>query len=553
MKDEHVEVVALGGLGEFGMNTMAFRHAGTILVVDIGLMFPREDPLGVDCVIPDLAYLLDHRKEVEAVILTHGHEDHIGALPYLLKEINVPVYGTPLTLGMVRERLSEHGLLSKAQLETVGPRDTLDIGPFHVEFIRVTHSIADSLGLALETPVGTIVHTGDFKFDPSPPDLQKPDYARFSHYGEQGVLALFSDSTNSERPGYTPSEQYILGHLEQIFHTSERKIIVTCFASSVHRVQIILNLAAKFRRRVVALGRRMQGNIAIASSLGYLDVPDKVLIKTEQARSIPDEQLVILCTGSQGEPMSALARLALNKDTRFGVEPGDAIVISARAIPGNQTRISHLVNHFCRRGARVYDEGAWAVHVSGHGSQEELKLMLNLTRPKFLIPIHGEYRQLYHHRIVAQSVGMSRDQILLAETGDILRIGDSRCEIRGKAPVGKRYLDGGGMAGIDDLVVRDRKHLSQEGVVLAVVVVDQSTGNIEGVPELIGRGHIKDEEETVVFSEARERLVQAVADATAEERTDSIVLSEIIRAALKRFFRKRVATRPMIIPLVLEI
>ncbi len=553
MTNDRIEVVPLGGLGEFGMNMMAIRYGGSIVIIDAGLMFPRDDLLGVDLVVPDLKYLIDNKEEIRAVILTHGHEDHIGALPFLLREIPAPVYGTPLTLGFARGRLEEHGVLDQVELNPVQARGTLYIGSMNIEFLGVTHSIADSIGVAVTTPVGTVVHTGDFKFDQSPPDRKPSDYARFAQLGEQGVLALFSDSTNSERPGYTPSEIKVRRHLEQVFHSSKRKIILACFASSVHRIQITLELAEEFGRQVTAVGRSMKDNIQIARELGYLKVPDGVLIDMQEASELPDEKLVILCTGSQGEPMAALARLALGKQKDFSVESGDSVIISARAIPGNESHISHLINHFCRRGAQVYDESRWMVHVSGHASQEELKLMLNLTRPRFLIPIHGEYRQLYHHMLAAVEAGMSREQILVAETGDIIELTRESAAVAGKAPFGRRFIDEGGVAELDEFVVRDRQRLSEEGVVLAVVAINKSTGGVEGSPELVSRGHVQENESAAFLAEAREIVLQSLEESTREEREDQLILAEIIRADLKRFFRKRTGTRPMIVPVIMEI
>lgn len=551
--NETLEVVPLGGLGEFGMNMMAIRYGGSMIVIDAGLMFPRNDLLGVDLVVPDLTYLRDHKDEIRALFLTHGHEDHIGALPYLLDEINLPVYGTPLTLGFVRGRLAEHGLLDSAQLLQIRAQDTVEVGGMQVEVLRVSHSIADSIGLAIRTPIGTIIHTGDFKFDQSPPDNKPSEYSRLAHYGEQGVLALFSDSTNSERPGYTPSESHVRSHLEQIFHSSRQKIVMACFASSVHRIQIALDLAQTFGRRVVAVGRSMKQNIAIATRLGYLNVPPGLMVDTHEAAHLPDEQLVILSTGSQGEPMAALTLLALGKHKDFDLEQGDSVIISARVIPGNETRISHLINHFCRRGAKVYDETRWAVHVSGHASQEELKLMLNLTKPKFFIPIHGEFRQLYHHSLVAQEAGIPSDRILLAETGDILSFTADSLSIIGKAPVGRRLIDEGGVAELDEFVVRDRQHLSEEGVVLAVLAINRSTGDLEGMPELVSRGHVEVGEGAAFLAEGRDIVLNTLAECTSEERKDPLVLTEIIRANLKKYFRKHTGTRPMIVPVIIDI
>jgi ribonuclease J len=553
MNDDPMEVIPLGGLGEFGMNMMAIRYRDDILVVDAGLMFPRDELLGVDLVIPDFTYLLENRDKVRAVIVTHGHEDHIGALAYLLRDLPVPVYGTRLTLGFAKGRLEENGVLDQAQLNYVEARQTLDFGEIHAEILSMTHSIADSIGLAITTPVGTIIHTGDFKLDQSPLNRNLTDYARLSALGEQGVLALFSDSTNSERPGFTPSETHVRRHIEQIFYSCRNKIIVACFASSIHRIQIILDLAKDFGRRVIPIGRSMKENISIASDLGYLNIPSGVMADIADSKTLAENEQVILSTGSQGEPLAALTRLAFGKHKDFTVQEGDAVIISARVIPGNEGSVSRLVNHFCRRGARVYDESQWTMHVSGHASQEELKLMLNLTRPKYFIPVHGEYRQLYAHTLLAREVGIPAERIILAETGDVLVLRPESVCIEGKAPVGRRFIDVGGVAELDELVVRDRRHLSEEGVVLAVVAVNKATGKVEGVPELVSRGHVQEEDSAAFLAEARDIITAALEECTREEREDSPVLTEVVRTELKRYFRKRTGTRPMIVPVIYEI
>ena len=553
MTNSQIHIIPLGGLGEFGMNMTAIRSGDDILVVDAGLMFPRDDLLGVDLVIPDFAYLMQNKEHLRGIILTHGHEDHIGALAYLLKEIQVPVYGTRLTLGFARGRLEEHGVLKDAQLNHVEPRDIVHFGELRVEILSMTHSIADSIGLAVTSPVGTVVFTGDFKLDSAPLSQNPTDYARLAQLGEEGVLALFSDSTNSERPGFTPSETYVRRHIEQVFHSSRKKIIVACFASSIHRIQIILDLADDFGRRVVLIGRSMKENIRIASDLGYLNIPPGVLVDTSEAEFLAEDGIVILCTGSQGEPMAALTRLAFGKDKNFAVHESDAVIISARVIPGNESRVSRLINHFCRRGARVYDESQWMLHVSGHASQEELKLMLNLTKPKFFVPVHGEYRQLYAHSLLASEVGIPKERIIMAETGDIITFESDHARIEGKAEVGRRLIDQGGVADLDEIVVRDRQHLSEEGVVLAVIAINKSTGHIEGTPELVSRGHVQEVDAATFLAEARQVALQAIEDCSDEEREDSLVLTEAIRVELKRYFRKRTGTRPMIVPVIIEI
>ena len=542
----------MGGLGEFGMNMMAVGYGGDIIVVDAGLMFPRDDLLGVEFVIPDFAYLVENREKVRAIFLTHGHEDHIGALPYLLKDIPVPVYATPLTLGFAQGRLEENGILDEAELIDVEARDTWDFGELHVEIIHMTHSIADSIGVAITSPVGTIIMTGDYKLDSAPLDLRPTDYARLSHYGEQGVLALFGDSTNSERPGFTPSETNVRKNLETIFHAARCKIIVACFASSIHRIQIILDLARDFGKRVIVVGRSMKQNISIAADLGCLNIHPGVFADISETRSIPDEDMVVLSTGSQGEPLAALTKLAFGKQKGISVNEGDSVVISARVIPGNELRVSRLINVFCRRGARVYEENQ-DTHVSGHAGQEELKIMINLTMPRYFIPVHGEYRQLYAHALLAGETGIPKERILIAETGDIIHIGENHISVDGKASVGRRLIDAGGTAELDEDVIDDRQHLSEEGVVLAVVVVDKSTCEIKGAPELAIRGHVQVNEEVDYLAEARRVVVNTFEECTREERSDVGVLTENIRAALKRYFRKGAGTRPMIVPIVIDI
>jgi ribonuclease J len=550
---DQIQIIPLGGLGEFGMNMMAIRFGDDILAVDAGLMFPRDDLLGVDLVIPDFAYLIENKDKIRGVILTHGHEDHIGALPYLLKEIKVPVYATRLTLGFARGRLREQGVLEEELLNDIKPRDALDFGAIHVEILAMTHSIADSVGLAVTVPLGTIVFTGDFKLDASPPNSNPTDYARLSQLGEHGVLALFSDSTNSERPGFTASEIDVHRHIEQVFYASRKKIVVACFASSIHRIQIILDIAKDFGRRVIPIGRSMKENISIAADLGYLNLHPGVLADLSEAASVEDDKLVILSTGSQGEPMAALTRLAFGKHKDFEIREGDAVIISARVIPGNEWRVSRLVNHFCRRGARVYDESQSTLHVSGHASQEELKLMINLTRPKYFIPIHGEYRQLFAHSLLAREVGIPKDRIIMAETGDIIAFDAEKAGVAGTATVGRRLIDAGGIADLDEIVVRDRQHLSEEGVVLAVVAINKSTGRIESVPELVSRGHIQEVDAAEFLAEGKQIVISAVEACSDEEREDPLLLTQTIRSALKKYFRKRTGTRPMIVPVIVEI
>jgi len=547
-----LEIVALGGLGEFGMNMLALTWGETTIVVDAGVMFPDPELLGVDRIIPDFTYL-EQQGRVAALILTHGHEDHIGAVPHVLPYVDGPVYGTAMTLALVELKLVEHGL-DKRQLVAVGPRDRVTVGPFEVEFIRVTHSIPDCVALAIHTPVGVVVHTGDFKIDQTPIDGEHFDLHRFAELGAAGVLALFADSTNIDRRGFTGSEREVVEAFEEIFTSTTGRLLVAAFSSSIYRMQILVDLAAQFDRKVAFIGRGMIRNSEIAQRLGYLRVPAGIQIRDSDVPTYPAQDVLCLTTGSQGEPLSALSRIAIDDHRFVKVGPDDTVVLSARAIPGNEKAIGRVMNHLARRGAEVVYEGIKHVHVSGHGSEEELKLVLSLVRPRFFVPIHGEYRQLSQHARIAERVFAGRDprpEILLAEDGDLLQFLSDGARIAGKVPVGRVLIDGTLTGEVADEVLRDRRHLAEDGLVVPVVAINKQTGALEGVPDIITRGFVM-EDQTLLADGAR-LLGEVMEQASIEERTDQGLIKEKLRVELRRFLRKRSGRRPFVLPVIMEI
>jgi ribonuclease J len=549
-----LEVVALGGLGEFGMNMLALTWGETTIVVDAGVMFPDSDLLGVDRIIPDLTYL-QQKGRPAALVLTHGHEDHIGGVPHLVPMLDGPIYGTPLTLALVEPKLKEHGLDGAVELRPVRPRDRIAIGPFTVEFIRVTHSIPDCVALAIHTPVGVIVHTGDFKIDQTPIDGEHFDLHRFAQLGQEGVLALFADSTNIDRRGFTGSEIDVVPAFEEILSSATGKIIVAAFASSIYRMQLLVDLAAQFDRKVAFLGRGMNQNSETAQRLGYLRIPAGVQIRDSEVGSYPSQDVLCLCTGSQGEPMSALSRIAIDDHRHVKVGPDDTVVLSARAIPGNEKSIGRVINHVARRGADVIHEGIKHVHVSGHGSQEELKLVLSLVRPRYFIPVHGEYQQLAQHARIARRVFTGRDprpEVLLAENGDMILMDAGGARLGGKAPVGRVLIDGTHTGEIGDEVLRDRRHLAEDGLVVPVVAINKQTGMLEGVPDIITRGFVM-EDSAALLAEGALVLSEVMEHASIEERTDQGIIKEKLRVELRRFFKKRSGRRPFVLPVIMEI
>ena len=547
-----LEVVPLGGLSEFGMNMMAISWKETTIIVDAGVLFPEPELPGVDLIIPDLGYLQQEGRKIAALVLTHGHEDHIGAVPYVFQTFDGPVYGTPLTLALVETKLEEHGLEADGRLRTVGPRDRIMIGPFAIEFLRVTHSMPDCVALAIETPVGTIVHTGDFKIDQTPLDDEPFDFHRFAELGTRGVLALFCDSTNVDRRGFSGSELDVSDAFEEIFTSASGKIVVACFASSVYRMQVVIDLAAQFDRKVAFVGRGVVENSQIAQRLGYLDLPTGVAIREADVRSYPAEAVVCITTGSQGEPLAALSRIAIDDHRHVKLGRDDVVVFSARAIPGNEKAIGRVMNHIARRGSEVVYEGIKHVHVSGHGSAEELKLVLALVRPRYFVPIHGEYRFLARHARVAGR--MRRDtEVLLVENGDVLHFDAAGARVVGKAPTGRVLIDGTRTGEIADEVLRDRRHLSADGLVVPVLAVNRQLGTLEGLPDIITRGFVVDERTESILSEAGALLTEVFEQAGLEERTDIGLIKERVRVELQRAIRRRSGRRPLVLPVVMEI
>jgi len=556
MADQKLQVIPLGGLGEFGMNCMALRYADDIIVIDCGMMFPEEELLGVDVVIPDFTYLEDHRGLVRALILTHGHEDHIGATPFLLAEMDVPVYGTEFTLALSGRRLEEHDLKSRARLNVVRPGEQLEIGPFRVEFIRVTHSIVSAVALAITTPLGVVIHTGDFKVDPTPTDNELFDLHTLAEYGKRGVLLLMSDSTNVDRSGYTESERAVRPRLEDILNRASERVIIACFSSSVHRLQQLIDLAQEFDRKVCLLGRSMTTVTEIAHSLGLLHIPDRILIRPQDLESTARGNSLVLISGTQGEPMSALSRLAVDNHKNLSIRPGDTVALSSRIIPGNEKAIYRMINHLSRRGADViYGSMNPPVHVSGHASSEELKLILNLVRPRYFLPIHGEYRQLAKHASLAAHLRFAGlQETFVLDTGQTLEIDSAGARRGGKVPVGRVCIDSGTLDEVvEDLVIRDRRHLSEDGIVLPIVAINKLTGRSEGLPEIVSRGFISEGEGAEILHEARQVVARTLESSTAEERTDWGVMKEKIRADLRRYLTKQTSRRPLIMPVILEV
>jgi ribonuclease J len=537
------------------MNIMALRYGDDIIVIDCGLMFPEAELLGVDIVVPDISYLLENREHVRAILLTHGHEDHIGALPFVLNELNVPVYGTPFTLALVERRLEEHGLLDKADLREVQPKGKVEIGPFKIEFIHVTHSIISAVMLAITTPLGVIMHTGDFKVDPTPTDNELFDLHTVAQYGQRGVLALFSDSTNVERRGFTPSERAVRGRFEEIFHEASNRIFVSCFTSSVHRLQLVVDLAEAYGRKVAFVGRSMTQVAEIAHDMGYLRIPNGLLMRPQDIAGSPRNKVTALISGSQGEPMSALSRAAVDNHKHVTIESGDHVVLSSRIIPGNEKSIFRMINHLFRRNAHVvYEDHSGApIHVSGHASQEELNLMLNLVKPRFFIPIHGEYRQLFRHAELAAHLKQGGlEDTFLMDNGDVLEFDERGARKAGKVRAGRRCIDSGsGDEVAEELVIRDRRHLAEDGIVLPILAINKLTGKVDSPPEIVSRGFLG--EEDGVLAHAREVVLKTLEDSSDEEKSDYGVIKEKIRADLKRFLQKQTQKRPLILPVILEI
>lgn len=548
--------IPLGGLGEFGMNMMALRFGEDIIVIDAGLMFPEQELLGVDIVIPDTTYLKQNKSKVRAIVLTHAHEDHIGAIPYILGDLNVPIYGTEFTLAIVRKKLEEHGLLEAAKLREVAAGQTSAIGPFQIEYLHVTHSTIDCVALAIRTPVGVIIHTGDFKIDPTPVDSVPFDLHAFARYGQEGVLALFSDSTNVERPGFTPSERAVVVRLEELFRAAPQKVVVSCFSSSIHRIQQVIDIARMCGRKVGFVGRSMVDNTEIAHGLDKLHIPDGSVVRPQDIRSFDPKKLVVLASGTQAEPMSALSRIAVDNHRLMTIAENDTVILSARIIPGNEKAIFRMIDHLFRRRVLVYYESGRSspIHVSGHASQEEMKILLQLVRPKYFIPVHGEYRQLFRHSALAEQVGAVSGQIFLLESGHPVEFTrEGGAFEREPVPAGRVLVDSGSLEEIQDVVIRDRRHLSEDGVVVPIIAINKHTGLVEVAPEIVTRGFLPNDDGQEIIAKAREVILRTVEQSSPEEKMDWGVIKEKIRVDLKRYLNKQTSKRPLILPVILEV
>lgn len=551
---DRLQIIPLGGVLEIGKNMTAYVLGDQILVVDAGLMFPEEEMLGVDIVIPDITYLEENAEKVLGIILTHGHEDHIGALPYVLRRLDVPVYGTPLTLGFVSNKLDEHHMLETARLYQVEPGIVLKLGAFTVEFVRVSHSIPDVVGLVIRTHVGTVVHTSDFKFDQTPIDGRATDAGKLALLGEGGVLALLVDTTNVEKAGFSASESIVGQAFERIFASAPGRIIIAAFASNIHRLQQVYDTASRYGRRVAVIGRSMAENSRIAEELGYLNIPEGARLRLDELDQVDPSEVVIMTTGSQGEPLSALSRMAMDEHKKISITEGDTVIISATPIPGNEDLVLRTINRLFKQGAEVVYEPFSEVHASGHGNQEDIKLMLNLVKPKFVIPVHGEQRHVFRFMALADSLGYSRDRVFRLSIGDVLELTAEEAVIADRVSAGSVMVDGLGVGDVEDVVLRDRWHLSQDGVVIAVVSIDRSAGKIVSGPDIFSRGFVGEDQADDLVDEGREIVLaklQEFVDSDSLEESDEVKAA--CRKVLAKFIYERIHRRPMIVPIVMEL
>ena len=548
-----LRVIPLGGLGAIGKNMTLFEYDDALLVIDAGLMFPDDEMLGIDLVLPDFSYVVENRERLLGVVLTHGHEDHVGALPYLLKEVEAPVYGTRLTLGLLNAKLGEHGLQGKVSLNEVTPSKLLRLGPFSLEFLEVCHSIPDGVAVGLHTPLGIVIHTGDFKLDQTPIDSRATALQRFAELGAKGVLLLLSDSTNADVPGFTKPERTVGGSLESIFALAPGRVIVACFASHIHRIQQVMDTAARHGRSLAIIGRSMIKNVNIAANLGYLRIPDGLLVRPHDLAHLPPDRVAILSTGSQGEPLSALARMASHDHPLVEVGKGDTVVISARPVPGNETSVNRTIDRLFLAGARVIYDTAAGVHVSGHAAAEELKIMLSLVRPKYFVPVHGEHRHLHHHAELAQAVGMSPDDVFVLENGDVLELTEDGAEVSGRVQAGMTLVDGFAMGDFRDLVLRDRKHLATDGLVIVVVARSTQDGKIVGEPEVVFRGFVHAGDLDQLGEEAKARVVAELEGDDVCQTADIVWIKNRIHDVVQKFLHKQAGRRPMVLPVVVEV
>ncbi len=550
--DSRIQIIPLGGMGEIGKNMMAIRYNDSIVVIDSGLMFPEEELLGIDVVIPDITYLVENKEKVKAILLTHGHEDHVGALPYVLKELNVPVYGSKLTLGIVEGKLKEYNL-GHVDLRTVRPRDIIRIDDFKVEFIRVSHSIPDALAIAIHSPIGIVLHTGDIKLDQTPVDGQVVDFRKLAELGEKGVLVMMSDSTNADRPGFTMSEKVVGNTFDELFGKCEGRIIVTTFASNVHRIQQVVTTAEKYGRKVAIVGRSMINNVRISTELGYMHIAEDILIEMEDISKYPPNEIVIVTTGSQGEPMSALTRMATADHRWIGIESGDTVIISATPIPGNEKLVAKTVDLLFRQGAEVIYERGMGVHVSGHAAQEELKILINLIRPRYFIPVHGEYRHLMKHAKIAESLGLPRSRIFVAENGQVIEVGKKKALVSGKVTAGKILVDGLGVGDVGNIVLRDRKQLSQDGIMIVVVTMDKDLGQVVAGPDIVTRGFVYVRESEELIEDAKGKVKEALDICEKRNITEWAVIKSQVRDKLGKHLYDKTGRRPMILPIIMEV
>ncbi|MBT9140866.1 MAG: Ribonuclease J1 [Dehalococcoidia bacterium] len=548
-----LQIIPLGGIGEIGKNMYVIRYEDEIIVIDSGLSFPEDEMLGIDVVIPDVTFLLENKEKIKGIVLTHGHEDHIGALPYVLAQLNVPVYGTKLTLGLVEGKLREHHMLANCLLHVIQPEDKLKLGSFDLEFFRTNHSIPDSIGISVITPIGTVVHTGDFKFDQTPVNGQPTDYYRLAKLGQKGVLVALSDSTNAERPGYTLSEKEVGSAINDIFRTAKQRIILATFASNIHRIQQVIDAACHYKRKVAVVGRSMVNVVQIAQDLGYLNVCSGTLVDIDELKTLPQNRVVILTTGSQGEPMSALTRISVSEHRKVEIIRGDTVIIAATTIPGNEKLVSRTIDNLFARGANVIYERVSGVHVSGHASQEELKMMLNLLKPKYLIPVHGEYRMLVHHAKLATKVGIKEENVFISENGQVLEFTHNSARVAGSVTAGRVLIDGLGVGDVGSIVLRDRKMLSQEGILIVSLTVDKATSQVVSGPEIYSRGFVYVRESELLLDEAREHVIRSLEKKINGKNTDWSMVKSHVKDSLSRFIWEKMHRRPMVLPIVLEV
>lgn len=554
MKNERakIKIIPLGGINEIGKNITAIEYKEDIVIIDCGLKFPDDDMFGIDIVIPDISYLLKNSEKIKGIFLTHGHEDHIGALPYVLKQLNVPVYGTKLTLGIVETKLKEHGLLSSTELIKVKPRDIIKLASVSVEFIKTNHSIADSVAIAIHTPLGVVLHTGDFKIDYTPIDGEMMDFARLAELGRKGVLVMMADSTNVERQGYTMSEKVVGETFLRLFNKAKGRIIIATFASNIHRIQQIITAAQEYGKKVAVSGRSMENIVQVAIELGYLTIDNDILIPVDQIAKYPNEKVVVITTGSQGEPMSALARMAASEHRKINIVPGDTVIISATPIPGNEKLVSKVVNQLFNKGAEVIYDSLEKIHVSGHACQEELKLMHSLVKPRFFVPVHGEYRHLKKHGELAMELGLPEKNLLIPENGDVIEVSRNLIKKNGTVSAGQVFVDGLGVGDVGNIVLRDRKHLSQDGILTVVVTIDKQSGKVIAGPDIISRGFVYVRESEGLMDESREIVKQVLNDCEEKRITDWATLKSKMRDELREFLYEKTKRKPMILPIIME-